>query len=386
MVLRLTNKTFSDASEPFLYQNISFDFYAKTVAEAERTFFRIRGLYEQLCVDGEKAAMVRRLEIREMNHLTVSPACVIPSFIPTRHRASTMIGYDALNSTDSTPEPEPRHQLFMVQLAVAALLSVIPSLETFHIAGTKKLGNHLAPLEVLEYATCPALKEFRLEVSRDSSWFPIQPTLACFLERHSQLTDITLEIEQTTGRGLLANADRPLYFPRLERFAAPAGGYSERLSKDTPLRRAELDFRPRPDLTRYSPLEPELVALQSFEALTSLVITRSPQEVETIALISTYLPQLEDLELRHTDLTYRLPLVPERIEAFASALSPFKALQRLTYLWAGHGRIRTMADRSETIDRATVSSWGTACPTLAYCSLYGSSWKRVDAKWVFLWC
>lgn len=180
----------------------------------------------------------------------------------------------------------------------------------FHIAGTKKLGNHLAPLEVLEYATCPALKEFRLEISRDSSWFPTRPTLAGFLERHPQLTDITLEIEQPTGRGLLSNADRLLYFPNLTRFAAPAGGYFEHLSKDTPLRQAELDFRPRPDGAHSLPLEPELIALQSFESLTSLAITRSPQEVETITLIATYLPQLEELELRHTDLTYKLPLVP----------------------------------------------------------------------------
>lgn len=66
LALRLTNKTFSDASEYFLYRNISLDFYAKTMAEAESTFFRIRGLYEQLRQNGEKAAMVRRLEVREM--------------------------------------------------------------------------------------------------------------------------------------------------------------------------------------------------------------------------------------------------------------------------------------------------------------------------------
>lgn len=72
LALRLTNKAFSDASEYFLYRKISLDFYAKTIAEAESTFFRIRGLYEQLRLNGEKAAMVRRLEVREMK--CVNPA------------------------------------------------------------------------------------------------------------------------------------------------------------------------------------------------------------------------------------------------------------------------------------------------------------------------
>lgn len=66
LALRLTNKSLSDASDPFLYRHIQFDFYAKTIAEAEKEFFRIRGLYEQLRHDKEKAGFVRRLEVREM--------------------------------------------------------------------------------------------------------------------------------------------------------------------------------------------------------------------------------------------------------------------------------------------------------------------------------
>lgn len=209
----------------------------------------------------------------------------------------------------------------MVQLAVAALVSVLPSLEVFHVSGTKKLGNHLAPLELLEYITCPHLKEFRLEVTRDDIWFPPRPTLSSFFERHSQLQTVVLAVEQPTGRGLLSTADKCLEFPTLRRFSAPAGGYFERMSADTPLLEAEIDFRSKVDSALFPTLELELIALQRFSTLTSLIITRSPQDVDTIVLIAKNLPQLEQLEVRHTDLTYRLPLQPVRFFSYLSGFT-----------------------------------------------------------------
>lgn len=157
------------------------------------------------------------------------------------------------------------------------------------------LRYHFCSAEIFRYINCPTLR--KLDVDFPDS--DIQAELPRFLRRHPRLG--TLESARTQIYHPIENLQASILMPNLTRFDA-APGHFECLDERTPLEHA---FTFRITLT-YS-LDQDLPALKLFTRLKSFCITTAIISHAAIKSIAWHLPQLEILEVRHSDYVARLP-------------------------------------------------------------------------------